>query len=286
MARDLSGRTIVITGASSGIGAATAVACAREGMRIGLFARRETRLRDVADRVREAGGEAIVHPGDVRDRDALESLVTGMTRRWRHLDAIVANAGFGLAARVADAPPDEARELFDANVLGTVWTIQVAWPIFEVQRRGHVVIVSSAAALHGMPMNALYSATKAAQMNMAEGLRIEAEEIGVDVSIVYPVMTVTEFHDALRDHTGGRKKKAARNMGPQQTAEEVADSIVGCLEDPSFEVYPYRPARILPFLQGISPTLTTRLLRYRDYYRRQRGDSEPEGSTPPDDAPS
>lgn len=273
VARDLSGRTIAITGASSGIGAATAVACARKGMRVGLFARRETRLRKVADRVREAGGEAVVHPGDARDRDAVTSLVTEMTRRWHRLDAIMANAGFGVAARVADTPPDEAREIFDVNVLGTVWAIQAAWSIFEVQRTGHVVIVSSGAAKHGMPANALYSATKAAQMNMAEGLRIEAEEIGVDVSVVYPIATETEFRDAVRDHTGGRKKEAGSSMGrPKQSADQVADAIVDCLENPSFEVYPYRPARLLPFLEAVSPALTARVLRYRDYYRRQMGD--------------
>lgn len=244
-------------------------------MRVALFARREDRLRAVADRVRQAGGQAEVVAGDVRDRAAVADLVTRATRCWGRLDAVLANAGFGIAATVADTPPEEAREIFDANVLGTVWAIQAAWPVFAMQRSGHVVIVSSAAAKHGIPANALYSATKAAQMNLAEGLRIEAEAIGVDVSVVYPIVTETEFRDAIRDHTGGRKKAATANVGgPRQSAEAVAEAIVSCLERPRFEVYPYRAARLLPWLEALSPRLLARILRYPEYYRRQVGAPE------------
>lgn len=272
MARELQGRVVAITGASSGIGAATAVACGARGMRVGLLARREGRLLEVAGEVRAAGGEAEVVVGDVRHRDAVVGLVERVTRRWRRLDVMIANAGFGIAAPVAETPPDEAREIFDVNVLGTVWAIQAAWPIFEVEQRGHLVIVSSGAAVHGIPANALYSATKAAQMNLAGGLRIEAEAIGVDVSVVYPIVTDTEFRRNLRDHTDGRKERAGATVGgPRQSAEEVAGAIVACLASPRFEVYPYRPARLLPFLEAVSPALTARVLRYPEYYRRQTG---------------
>ncbi|HUP19249.1 MAG TPA: SDR family NAD(P)-dependent oxidoreductase [Gemmatimonadota bacterium] len=268
--RDLRGRVVAITGASSGIGAATAVACGRKGMRVGLMARREDRLQAVAYAVREAGGEAEVVPGDVRDRAAVECLVEAVVRRWARLDAVVANAGFGVAAPVAETPPEEAREIFDVNVLGTVWAIQAAWPVFREQGSGHVVVVSSASAWAGLPGSALYSATKAAQTNLAEGLRIEAEAIGADVSVVHPVVTDTEFRTALRDHTsGGSERARARVGGPRQSAEEVASAILDCLERPRFLVTPYAPARLLPWLEAISPRLTARVLRYPEYYRRQ-----------------
>ncbi|MBW3660413.1 MAG: SDR family oxidoreductase [Gemmatimonadetes bacterium] len=272
MGRELSGRVVAITGASSGIGAAAAVACARRGMRVGLFARRVGRLHEVAGEVREAGGEAEVVIGDVRDRQAVFALVEAVTRRWRRLDIMVANAGFGIAAPVAETPPEEVREIFDVNAIGTVWAIQAAWPIFEIERRGHLVLVSSGAALHGIPANALYSATKAAQRNLAEGLKVEAEAIGVDVSVILPIVTETDFRRNLRDHTGGRRERAdARIGGPRQSSEEVAEAIVACLASPKFEVYPYRPARLLPFLEAVSPALTERILRYPEYYRRQTG---------------
>lgn len=272
MGRELRDRVVAITGASSGIGASTAVACAERGMRVGLFARREDRLHEVAARVDAAGGEAEIVVGDVRDRASVVELVERVTRRWRRLDAMIANAGFGIAAPVAETPPDEVREIFDVNVIGTVWAIQAAWPIFEMERAGHLVLVSSGAAKHGIPANALYSATKAAQANLAGGLRIEGDAIGVDVSVVYPIVTETEFRRNLRDHTEGRKEQASASLGgPSQDADEVAEAIVGCLASPTFEVYPYLPARLLPFLEAVSPKLTSKVLRYPEYYRRQTG---------------
>lgn len=243
-------------------------------MRLALLARREDRLDQVAAGVRAGGGEAEVVPGDVRRDEDLERLVTVATRRWGQLDVVIANAGFGVVAPVARTPPEEAREIFDVNVLGTVRAIRAAWPIFEQQRSGHVVIVSSSAAFHGLPANALYSATKAAQMNLAEGLRVEARAIGVEVSVVYPVVTETGFHAALRDHTGGRRGGAGV-PSPRQTAEEVAEAIVKTIERPRFAVYPYRRARLLPWLEALSPTLTERIRGYPEYYRR-RMDRGPE----------
>jgi NADP-dependent 3-hydroxy acid dehydrogenase YdfG len=272
LSRELAGRVVAITGASSGIGAATAQACARNGMRVGLFARREVRLEKLAKQIREQGGEAETVVGNVRDREAVAGFVTAVTRRWGSLDAIIANAGFGIVAPVATTPPDEVREIFDVNVLGTVWAIQAAWPVFEVQRQGHVIIVSSVLAQHGLPANAVYSATKAAQSVMADGLRVEGEAVGIDVSVVYPVGTDTEFFEAIRNSTGSRKRVSAGGpRGPRQSAEQVADSIVDCLKHPRFEVYPYRAARLVPWADALSPKLVAKMLRFPEYYRRQVG---------------
>lgn len=272
MGKDLNGRVVVITGASSGIGAATAVACGRRGMRVGLYARREVKLKRVVREVEAVGVEAIARAGDVRDREALGDFVTHVAREWGRLDVVIANAGFGVLAPVAETAPDVAREIFDVNVLGSVWAIQAAWPIFEVQRSGHVVLVSSIVAKLALPGNGLYSATKAAQESIAEALRVEAEEIDVDVSIVYPIGTETEFLEAQRDAAGTPRARPARPAGPKrQTAEEVAEAIVDCLVSPRFEVYPYRRSRVLPWLDAASPGLASRMLRFPDYYRRQRG---------------
>lgn len=285
MGKDLAGRVVAITGASSGIGAATAEACARKGMRVGLFARREVRLEKLAKEIREQGGEAETVVGDVRDREAVAGLVTAVTRRWGGLDAMIANAGFGIVAPVATTAPEEAREIFDVNVLGTVWAIQAAWPVFEVQRRGHVIIISSVLAQHGLPANALYSATKAAQSVMADGLRVEAEPLEIDVSVVYPVGTETEFFEVIRKDKGhNRKVRGALPSGPRQTAEQVARSIVGCLERPRFEVYPYRAARLVPWADALSPKLVAKMLRFPEYYRRQMGIEGETGTKPEGEA--
>jgi short-subunit dehydrogenase len=179
---------------------------------------------------------------------------------------MVANAGFGIVAPIGRTPPAEAREILDVNVLGTIWAIRSAWPIFERQRAGHFVVVSSSAAFHGLPALALYSATKAAQMNLAEGLRVEAREIGVEVTVVYPVVTDTEFRSAMRDHLGSRQPGSGIRS-PRQSADQVAEAIVDALRRPRFAVYPYRRARLLPWLEALSPTLTERLRGYRRSYQ-------------------
>lgn len=270
MGRTPEGRVVAVTGASSGIGAAIALACARRGMRLGLCARREDRLAEVAEDVRRAGGEAEAVPGDVREPESLVRLVTRTVRRWGRLDAIVANAGFGIHAPIAGTPPEEAREIFEVNVLGTVWAIRAAWPIFRRQGDGHFIVISSSAAFHGLPASALYSATKAAQMNLAEGLRVEAAEIGADVSVVYPVVTETEFLQARREHLG--REGEAPHHRPRQAAGQVAEAVVAALERPRFAVYPYRRARLLPWLEALSPTWTERVRGYRRRYRTQLGD--------------
>lgn len=266
MARDLGGNVVAITGASSGIGEATAVACAARGMRVGLFARRAGRLEAVAEKVEAAGGQAEIVAGDVRERSALVGLMQACARRWGRLDAVIANAGFGMTAPVAGTPPEEVREIFEVNVLGTIWALQAAWPFFELQRRGHAVIVSSVVAKHSIPLNALYSATKAAQASLAQGMRSEAREIGVEVSVVYPVRTETEFAQVLRHRTEGPRGF----RGPRQSAAHVGRAIVDCLERPRLEVYPYGPVRLLPWLEALSPTFTDRFLRFPQYFRRQR----------------
>ncbi len=252
---------------------------------MGLFARREVRLEKLAKEIREQGGEVETVVGDVRDRDAVAGLVTAVTRRWGSLDAIIANAGFGIVAPVATTPPEQAREIFDVNVLGTVWAIQAAWPVFEVQRQGHIIIVSSVLAQHGLPANSLYSATKAAQSVMADGLRVEAETVGIDVSVVYPVGTDTEFFESIRKSPDReRKLGSALPSGPRQTADQVAHAIVDCLERPRFEVYPYRAARLVPWADALSPKLIAKMLRFPEYYRRQMGIEGETGTKPEGEA--
>src|SRR5437867_602586 len=128
VARALRGTVAVITGASSGIGAATAVACGREGMKVALAARRADRLAEVARAVRAAGGEARVVPTDVVDEAAVRALVEETAKAWGRLDVVVANAGIGLLAPAAETTAAEFEQIMRVNFLGVVYAVLAALP--------------------------------------------------------------------------------------------------------------------------------------------------------------
>jgi short-subunit dehydrogenase len=155
------------------------------------------------------------------------------------------------------------RRLVDVNFMGTFHAIQAALPVFRRQRAGHIVIVSSIVGQRGIGFSSAYSATKAAQIGLAEGLRAELLGSGIDVSVVLPVSTRTEFHEAMRRDFG----RAVSGLGPKQDAGDVARAVIGCLRRPRAEVYPHRLSRALVVLNAIAPGLTDRIVQ--KYGRRR-----------------
>src|SRR3972149_3566251 len=147
----LAGRVAIVTGASSGIGRATALALAREGVPVALAARREDRLRELAAEIEAAGGEALVVPTDVSRRTDVERLVQAALERFGRLDIMVNNAGYGHYAAVEEVDEAEARRLFDVNFFGTLSGIQAALPVMRRQGSGHVINVASVVGRRAVP---------------------------------------------------------------------------------------------------------------------------------------
>ena len=255
MARELAGRVVVVTGASSGIGAATAVACGRAGMRVTLAARRAERLHAVADLVRAAGGEARVVPTDVTDERAVRDLVDGAAAAGGRLDVFVGNAGAGILATVEQTTGAEFERLMRLNFLGVVHGVLAALPHFRRQGSGHVVTVASVVGKRASPFRAAYVASKFALVGFSEALRMELLGTKIHVTCVCPIGTATEFHD-LEDNRLGVPGRA----GPIQSAEHVARAIVRALRRPRPEVHPYPPARLLFLANVLAPSLVDRLL--------------------------
>lgn len=244
MGRDLTGKVIAITGASSGIGAATAAACAKAGMDIAISARREDRLQETAARVEQFGRKALIVPGDVdRDEDA-RRLVDRTVGEWGRLDAVFANAGYGLYGPIADTTDGQARAIFETNVFGTLRTIRAAVPVMRNCGEGHILICSSAVSEIGLPMYGLYCATKAAQDSIASALRAELAHEGIHVSSVHPVGTRTEFYDTARSRSGTPEPQFNTPAPLVQTAAKVAQAIVRCLRRPKPEIWPQPMARL------------------------------------------
>lgn len=255
----LVGKVALVTGASSGIGAATAKALAREGVRVALLARREDRLEEVADEIRRQPGHAMVCSADVTDRETVKAVVERVLGQWKRIDILVNNAGRGIAAPLEATTPEELRALLEVNLVSVLTVTQAVLPGMLQHASGHIINVSSVAGRRGVPLYSAYNATKFALVGMSEALRMELSGTGVQVSIVYPIYTETEFLAVEL------KKTEPKRYGPIQTAEQVARAIVRCARRPRPEVYPYPPARILAVLSALAPRfvdwMMARLLR-------------------------
>ena len=251
---ELADKVVLVTGASSGIGAATAREFARKGALAALFARRKDRLEAVADEIRREGGKAMVCVGDVTDPAAVQAAVERVLGEWKRLDLLVNNAGCGMVAPFEAVTAQELRDLLEVNLIGALTLTQAVLPVMRRQASGHIINVSSVAGRRASRLTSAYNATKFALVGMSEALRQELRDSGIHVSIVYPIDTKSEFHDVEL------KKVERPRSGPVQTAAIVARAIVRCARRPRPEVYPYPPARLLAVLSALAPSLADWLM--------------------------
>jgi short-subunit dehydrogenase len=248
---------VAITGASAGIGRATAVRLARDGAAVAMCARRSDRLEETAAAVRQAGGTALAVVADVTDESAMRRFVDETVSRFGRLDAILCNAGYGIYGSIDQIPAEEMRRVMDVNYLGTYHAARAAIALFKQQQRGHLLIVSSVVGKRGIPYMGAYAATKFAQVGLAECLRAELRGTGIHVSVVFPVSTETEFFEVMTKRSGF----ATRASGPRQSAADVAEAIARGLRRPAPEIYPFGAARGLVLLNAVAPGLTDRIVK-------------------------
>ena len=260
---------VVLTGASSGIGAAAALRFARAGAHLALGARRLDRLQVIADRCRAAGAASVaVRRTDVTRRDDCRALVLGAVRDHERVDVVVNNAGLGWMGKVHEMPEADVRTLVETNLLGTIWTTQAALPSMLERRRGVIVNVASVVSFRSLPYSTVYSATKHAMAGFSHGLRGELTGTGVKVSTVYPGPTRSEFLAHSGDGTGSV---------PLWPADWIARAIVRSARWPRRDVviFPFRlSAFVEPFLGGF----------FDHALGEARRHMEPSLLQPPDDA--
>ena len=193
-------KVVLITGASSGIGRALAVAWARRGARVALLARRAEALEDVAGAVEAAGGRAYAVVADVRKSEAVKAAVELVEREWGRVDVLVANAGVGEITRVQDFPVEKAREVFETNVVGAMNSVAAVLPGMLERGDGQLVAISSLAAYRGLPGSGAYCASKAALSTFFESLRVELRPSNIYVTTIHPGFIDTPM-------TRGRNRK-------------------------------------------------------------------------------
>jgi short-subunit dehydrogenase len=243
------GTRVLITGASRGIGAALARQLAARGCVLGLVARGEDGLRTLIADLPGEGHRAL--PADVADRDSIRAAIAD----FGDVDVVVANAGLAHYGPWLDL--DEALEdqMTEVNWLGTLSTLRATLPAMVQRHHGHVVVISSGAALRTFPGAAVYGATKAAQRGFAEGLWHDLDGTGVGVTIVYP----GEIDTSLHDHQ--REKLPSWRQGQEADADDCAAAIVAGVEKDRRGVYFPREVRLLQAVHGLSPRLADLVLR-------------------------
>jgi 3-oxoacyl-[acyl-carrier protein] reductase len=223
-ARDLTGTVVVITGATAGIGAATARQLVAKGAKVALGGRRQERLDEL---VAELGADnAVGVVMDVRVPADNARLVAAALEKWGRLDSVVPNAGIGMYGGVLDMTDEQLAEMMDTNYAGTVWTVRAAVPSMLAAGGGDVVIVSSVAGFRGGEDEAVYAGTKHAQVGFAGGLDRELRAKGVRVTLICPAGTATEFA------VGAGRVEDDPRFADWLTADDVAHAIVTTLEQP------------------------------------------------------
>lgn len=250
-------RVIAITGASSGIGHATALRLAGAGDSIAICARRRDRLDDTAAAIIAAGGKALPIVADVTSVEDMAGFVQQTVAHFGRLDVMICNAGYGLYGEGASVDPQQAHDVMNVNYFGTVNAARAALPVFQRQNSGHLFIISSIVGKRGVPYMSAYSATKFAQVGFAECVRAELSDTPIHLSVVYPISTETEFFNVMSQHSGF----STRANGPRQNADDVARAIVNAIGRSKPEIYPYRNARGLALINAIAPGFCDRLVR-------------------------
>lgn len=195
----LADKVVAITGASSGIGAATARRLAGRGCAVALGARRTERLDELAAELRAAGGRAATVPVDVTRADDLQRLVDSAVSEFGRLDVLVSNAGIGPISPVRARRRGDWDAMIDVNLRGVLHGIDAALPVFEEQGRGHFVTIVSTAGLKIAPTMAVYAATKNAVRTLLEGLRQESTDGTLKTTAISPGYVRTEFGDSITD---------------------------------------------------------------------------------------
>jgi NADP-dependent 3-hydroxy acid dehydrogenase YdfG len=219
---DINGAVVLVTGASSGIGAATARAASRAGARVVLIARREERIRQLAEEL----GDAVAVPCDVTDRAQVEAAVHTAIDKFGRIDVLVNNAGQGLQATVDAIDPDDFRALLELNLVAPLVTMQAVLPGMRKQGTGAIVNVGSGIIWSTLPGSGAYSASKAGLQKLSAIARAEVADAGIAVSLMFPSITETEFVGTVRGSVEDALQMEASSGLQPQSPEGVADAIL------------------------------------------------------------
>ncbi|WP_179007041.1 SDR family oxidoreductase [Winogradskyella forsetii] len=229
---NLDNRTIIITGASSGIGEATAKKLANDGANVVLMARREDKLNSIKDAIESNGGKALVASGDVTKKEDFEHVVAKSVETYGKVDGLINNAGLMPLSYVKKLKTDEWEKMVDVNIKGVLNGVAAVLPKMIDNKGGDIINISSMAAHRYFPGGAVYCATKSAVKMFSEGLRQElAPKYGINVTSIEPGAVATELTDTITDEDIKENMKDMMSMTTLE-AEDIANAIHYALSQP------------------------------------------------------
>ena len=255
MERTLKSKVAVVTGASSGIGEATARELALRGASVVLASRAVDRLEALRSEISAAGGPALAVETDVSDRGSIQATIGRAVGEFGRIDVLVNNAGLGLSGRIAEVRAEDVRHVFEVNAIGPLNCIQSALP--HMGQGGRIINVSSVVGRRAIPKVGAYCASKFALNALSDALRVEVADRGVTVTSVYPGTTRTSFRENSRRTRDEKRGWRPKGVTPERVAQRIADAA----ERGPRDVYVTLPDRL--FVAGVTlfPRLADRMLR-------------------------
>lgn len=233
MTGKLDGKVAIITGASAGIGEATAIALAAEGAKVAIVARRGDRLESVAQRIAAAGGEALPIVADITDDNQIQTLVDKTKTTWGQIDILINNAGIALTGEIASSNPADWRRMIDLNLVALMNVTHAVLPILQAQGAGHIVNISSVAGRTIRVGIGGYNVTKWGVNAFSEALRQEVSQQNIRVTIIEPGMVNTEINEHITDPIARQRSEERRKSITPLESEDVAAAIVYAVTQPA-----------------------------------------------------
>jgi short-subunit dehydrogenase len=249
MAASLQHKVVVITGASSGIGRATALACAREGASVVVSARREEALKSLANECEQLGGRAIAYPADVTDQDAMFRLAQETIGRYGRIDVWFNNAAVTVGGRFEEIPADVYQRVIETNLLGTINGSRAVIPYFREQGNGILINHASVLGKFGASHLSAYSASKFGIVGFSESIRQELRDADIHVCVLMPAAIDTPLYNQAANYSG----RGIKPVEPVYSAERVADSVVSLIKRPRREAIVGNAGRAAAVARRVAP---------------------------------
>lgn len=279
MPRPLGEQVVVISGAGSGIGLATARMFASKGARLAVGGRNATALKTLEDEVRGLGGQIITLPTDVAERDQVERLASAAVEKYGRIDTWVNNAGVSLYSEFEKVTEQEIHRMFDVNFMGQVYGMWAAIPRMRQQGGGTIVNIASVVGKRALPLQNFYSASKFAVVGLSEAVRVElaTQKMNIHISVICPPSVNTPFYDNAGTKEGFCPKPLPIVVSP----ESIAKAIVSCARRPRREVWVSIAGKIFVALSVLCPWLIDLFVRALGFQSQLT--KEPKSASAPSD---